>query len=81
MSTVFRTLFEASTVKDEELRAVSTRGLAECHELRRATVRGSCVTLHFYRQRNSPVETLLKIYVKNILKVDSIHRLTCFYEL
>ena len=43
-------------------------------------VSATCVPLHFKRQSNSPVGTLLKIYVKNILKIDSIHRLTCFNE-
>jgi hypothetical protein len=33
MSTDFRRLFQASTVKGERKRAVSTRGLAECQEL------------------------------------------------
>ena len=57
------------------MRADWVMGLAEFHELiTRANVRVSCVPLHFYRQRNSPVETLLKIYDKNILKID-------FYEL
>ena len=41
----------------------------------RAHVRVSSVPLHFYRQRNSPVGTLLKMYVKNILTIDSILRL------
>ena len=33
MSTVFRTLFQASTVKSERIRAVWLRCLAECHVL------------------------------------------------
>ena len=41
----------------------------------------ACVPLLFYRQRNYPVGTLLKIYDKNILKIDSILRLTCFYDM
>ena len=32
----------------------------------------TCVPLLFYRQRNSPVGTLLKIYVKNILEIPYI---------
>ena len=58
------------------MRDVSTRGLAEGQELiTLAPVRATCVPFNF------PVGTLLKIYVKNLLKIDSINRLTCFYEL
>ena len=32
----------------------------------------------FWRQRNFPVGTLFMFYVKNILTIDSIHRLTSF---
>ena len=35
----------------------------------------------FWRQGNSLVGTLLIFYVKNILKIDSILRLACFYGL
>ena len=34
----------------------------------------TCVPWLLYRHRNSPVGILLKFYVKNILKIDSIHR-------
>jgi hypothetical protein len=62
MSTVFRTLFEASTVEEG---ADWVRGLPEWHELiTRAHVRVSCVPLHFYRQRNSPVGTWLNFMIK-----------------
>ena len=38
----------------------------------------TCVPWRLYTQRNSPVETLLKIYDKNILKIDAILSLKCF---
>ena len=38
------------------------------------------VPMLFWRQRNSLVGTLLMFYVKNILTIDSIHRLICFYR-
>ena len=68
MSTVFINLFEDSTVKEGGMRSDWVRCLAECRELSLThSMRVSCVPLRFYRQRNSPVETLLKMYDKNIL--------------
>jgi hypothetical protein len=79
MSTLFRTLFEDSTVKGERMRAVSTRGLAEGHEL------NTCTPVRAAFHRISTDKGILQLehyyYVKNILKIDSIHRLRCFYEL
>ena len=41
----------------------------------------TCVPMLLYRHRNSPAETLLKIYDNNILKIDSILSLTSFFDL
>jgi hypothetical protein len=40
----------------------------------------TCLPWLFYRHKNSPVGTLLKIY-DNILKIDSILSLTSFFDL
>ena len=66
MSTVFRTLFQASTVKRGRMRADWARCLAECNRLCGAvTGELALIPLLFNRHRNSPVGTLLKMYGKN----------------
>jgi hypothetical protein len=81
MSTVFRKLFQASTVKE----GLNERGISQVSGREpRACDAGSCESdnaFHcFSTERNFPVGTLLKIYVKNILKIDSILHLICFYD-
>jgi hypothetical protein len=41
----------------------------------------TCVPLLMKTRRNSPVGTLLKLYVKNILMIDSVLSLKCFFHL
>ena len=41
----------------------------------------TCVPWLMKTRRNSPVGTLLKVYVKNILMIDSAHSLKCFFDL
>ena len=61
MSTVFRTLFDASTVRWGRMRGEWVRGLAESHELvTRVHVEVTSRSIAFL-QRNSPVGTLFMI--------------------
>ena len=68
MSSVFRTLFDASTVRWGLIRAVWARCLAECHELvTRVHVRGSSRSIAFLQTKE--FSSWKMIDVKNILKI------------
>ena len=41
----------------------------------------TCVRLPMQTRRSTPVGTLLKLYVKNILMIDSVLSLKCFFDL
>ena len=63
------------------MRVLSVSGLAERQVLVTRISHDSDLLSILYTHRNFPVGTLLKIYDKNILKIDSKLSLECFYYL
>jgi hypothetical protein len=77
---VFRTLFQASTVRGAEWE-VNESEVCLQPQSRDAWSWESYLSLHCFSTDIGIllVGTLLNIYDKNILKIDSIHSLICFY--